>query len=89
MALLDKIKNLLKDESSDIANVVSVTVLMRKLEGLKKDEHNAATRLGYEVLSRGDAMKYGDDGQKILKIQEEMAIIEKQISDEKKKMKSD
>jgi len=89
MALLDKIKDHLKNESSDIANVVSVTRLRRKLEGLKNDEHKAATRLGYEVLSRGDAIKYGVDGQKILKIQEEMAIIEKQLSEEKKKMKNE
>jgi len=87
MAFLDKIKDHLKNESSDIGNVVSLTRLRRKLEGLKDDEHKAATRLGYEVLSRGDALKYGVDGEKILKIQEEMAIIEKQISEEKKKMK--
>jgi len=89
MVLLDKIKEHLKSESSDIANVVSVTRLRRKLEGLKGDEQKAATRLGYEVLSRGDALKYGVDGQKILKIQEQMGIIEKQISEEKKKMKSE
>ncbi|HJJ95023.1 MAG TPA: hypothetical protein O0W79_00355 [Methanocorpusculum sp.] len=87
MGLLGKLKETVFSESGDVKTTAVCASLRMRIETLKHKEETAITRLGYEVMAHGDAQKYGETGEEVLRIQEEISRLQRELLNEEIKLR--
>ena len=88
MGLLGKLKETVFSESGDVKTTAVCASLRMRIDALKRKEETAITKLGYEVMARGDASKYGETGETVLRIQEEISKLQHDLLNEEIKLRT-